>query len=525
MVITPSSLHNANSETDPHFLTSDPENIAHHSMGPEMTHTRTYGWLAITVVICASAAACFPDADVAPDQLAALSSTEEHARLDSVISNLIATGDVTGLSIAITTDTGIVWSRGFGVQHQETGEAVNTHSVFEAASLSKPVFAYAVLQLVDEGIIDLDTPIAEYYEYEAIQHDDRRGQITPRDVLTHSPGFPNWRPRGGQLTINFEPGSEFSYSGEGFVYLQRAIMQITGEPLDQIAKRLVFDPLGMTSSSYLWQDGFEEKIALPHGPDGELLRKNRPQPGQGNAAASLHTTAPDYARFIQAIMNGTGLSDTTAAAMLSPQIDVDSGVTWGLGIGLQDNEYGRGFWHWGDNSGYKAYTLTYPQSGVGVIWFTNSENGHAILNGLLSQVFGGEHAASRWLDYEQYDAPGRTVREELERVYGGEGVEAAVARYHELKASEPAEAFDEFLLNSLGYSLLQNGMLADAITTFELNVAEYPDASNPYDSLGEAYLAAGDTIRAIHNYKRSVELNPDNTAGAAVLQRLRANTN
>ncbi len=480
------------------------------------------------LVFCAytalSVAACVQDSNIEPDRLSTLMSDTVLANLESAIPALMDSGGVTGMSIAITADTGLVWSRGFGVRSAEARESVDSSSVFEAASLSKPVFAYAFLQLVDEGVFDLDTPISEYFEYEAIAHDPRGAQITPRMVLTHSPGFPNWRPRDGQLTIDNEPGTEFSYSGEGFVYLQRAVMHVTGEPLDQIANRLVFAPLGMRSSSYLWQEEFEDRVALPHNADGQVMNKNKPQTGRGNAAASLHTTAPDFARFVMAVMKDSLLSDSTAAAMLTPQIDVDSNVTWGLGIGLQENEYGRGFWHWGDNSGYKAYTLSYPERGIGIVWFTNSDNGHSILDGMLELLFGGEHMASRWLDYEQYDSPGKKVREELRRVYGDAGIDSAIARYHELKASEPAEAFDEFLLNSLGYSLLQNDRIDDAIAAFELNVAEYPEASNPYDSLGEAYLAAGDTARAIVNYQRSVEIDPGNTNGAAILERLRGGT-
>jgi len=302
-------------------------------------------------------------------------------------------------------------------------------------------------------------------------------------------------------------------------------MDVTGEPLNQLARRLVFDPLGMTNSSYLWQDEFANTIAMPHGAAGEVLRKNKPTPGGGNAAASLHTTANDYARFIMAVMNGTGLTDSTATAMLTPQIGVDSSVSWGLGIGLQDTDYGRGFWHWGDNTGYKAYTLTYPERHVGAIWFTNSENGHSILDGMLDLLFGGEQPGAQWLAYEQFDSPLRQVREELEQVYAENGVDSAIVRYHVLKANMQEDVFDEFCLNSMGYSLLGAGQVQDAIAVFELNVAEYPDASNPYDSLGEAYLAAGDTARAIVNYQRSVDLDPGNTNGAELLQRLRASSN
>jgi tetratricopeptide (TPR) repeat protein len=192
----------------------------------------------------------------------------------------------------------------------------------------------------------------------------------------------------------------------------------------------------------------------------------------------------------------------------------DSGVTWGLGIGLQDNAAGRAFWHWGDNTGYKAYTVSYPEHGVGVVWFTNSENGQSILEAMLGATVGGGHPAAEWLGYEAYDSPTRAVRETLVRTYEENGIDAAIAEYHQ-------EAFDESLLNSLGYRLLRGDRIQDAIAVFELNVAEYPDASNPYDSLGEAYLAAGDTARAIVNYETSVELNPDNTNGIAVLERIR----
>jgi CubicO group peptidase (beta-lactamase class C family) len=456
-----------------------------------------------------------------PTRLEALTTPEAIAGLEEAIPALMDSGGVTGMAIAITSDTGVVWSRGFGLKSRETEEPVTPRSVFEAASLSKPVFAYAVLQLVDQGLMDLDTPISDYYEYADIAQDERHKLITPRMVLTHSPGFPNWRPRGGELTIDREPGTEFSYSGEGFVYLQMAVMELTGEPLDQLARRLVFEPLGMTSSSYLWQEEFEDVVALPHGSDGQVLEKNRPQPGRGNAAASLHTTAPDFARFMTAVMNGAGLSDSTAAAMLTPQIEVDPGLAWGLGIGLQETEEGRAFWHWGDNMAYKAYTITYPDDGMGVVWFTNSENGHSILGAMLGATVGGHQPAVAWLDYEAFDSPTRVVREAMEAAYEASGIEAAVAEYHRMRAIHPPKAFGESFLNGLGYRLLRADRIEDAIVLFELNVEEYPDASNPYDSLGEAYLTAGDTARAIANYERSVELDPGNANGLAVLERIR----
>jgi CubicO group peptidase (beta-lactamase class C family) len=456
-----------------------------------------------------------------PDKVDTLTQPERLAALDSVIPELMDSGSVTGLSIAIVNDSGVAWARGFGLRDAQTGEPVDENSVFEAASLSKPVFAYAVLQLVDEGILELDRPIVAYWDYEYVE-DDRYKQITPRMVLSHTTGFPNWRPRGSDLTIDFDPGEKFSYSGEGFVYLQMAVMDITDQTLQEIVAERVFEPLGMTSSGYIWKDTFDENLAMPHDEDGAVGRKYRPRPGRGNAAASLHTTAIDFARFIHAVMQGQLLSDSLAAAYLTPQVEVDSGVMWGLGIGLQNDAYGRGYWHWGDNTNYKAYTLTYPERGTGIVWFTNSENGQTILDALLEETLGGGQAAAGWLGYEQYNSPTRLTRETLWEAIEENGVEAAIAQYYELKKTEAPEAFDEFVLNSLGYRLLGAERFDDALEIFKLNVEEYPDAWNPYDSLGEAYMRAGNLELAIAYYEKSLELNPDNTGGKAALERIRS---
>jgi len=456
-----------------------------------------------------------------PDPLATLTSETRLHELEGFIPALMDSAGVPGLAMAIVSDTAIEWSRGFGVRSAETGAKVDPNTVFEAASLSKPVFAYAVLQMVDEGGLDLDTPIAEIYA-EPVSPDPRYRRITPRMVLSHTPGFPNWRPRGGDLLINFDPGERFSYSGEGFGYLQRAVMHLTGEPLQDFAARRVFQPLGMTRSSYVWEERFDGDYAVPHTSDGTPLEKRKPQRGRGHAAATLHTTALDYGRFLIAVMNGVGLSDSMASAMLTSQVVVDSGVTWGLGIGLQESETGRAYWHWGDNLGFKAFTTAYPERGVGMVWFTNSDNGQALLSSLLRATVGGAQPGAAWLDYEQHDAPTRLVREQLWRTIEGQGVSEAIAEYHALKDTLPAEAFDEYVLNSLGYRLLRGGRASDAIAIFQLNVDEYPEAWNPYDSLGEAYAEAGDTAKAIAAYEQSIELNPENTNGAAILQRLRA---
>jgi CubicO group peptidase (beta-lactamase class C family) len=443
------------------------------------------------------------------------------AELERVVPALLDSGQVTGLSIALIADGAIVWSRGFGMRSSGTGQPVDSNTVFEAASLSKPVLAYGVMKLVDDGKLDLDKPLADYLPYEDIAHDERYKRITARMVLSHSSGFPNWRPREGRLTIGFEPGSKFSYSGEGFVYLQKVVEQLTGQPLTEFMDETVLQPLGMTRSSYIWDERFADNVAAPHASDGSAMEKQT-LGGPGNAAASLHTTAPDFARFMIAIMHGEALSKSSAQGMLTPQVEVDPGVSWGLGTGLESSERGLGFWHWGHNDGYRAYTLGYRNGGDGVVWFTNSSNGMLILRALLHATMSGQHPSLAWLDYEPYDAPARRVRFALENTIRAEGLEVGIRVYHELKSTYPPEAFGENMLNTLGYALLRSDLIDAAIGIFQLNIEQFPDAWNPYDSLGEAYMVAGQLDLAIKYYEKSLELNPDNTNGTAMLERIRA---
>ena len=136
---------------------------------------------------------------------------------------------------------------------------LDTATIFEAASLSKPVFAYLVLRLADRGEFDLDRPLLEMLEYPRVAHDERSKRITARMVLSHGTGLPNWG--GERLTLQFDPGTAYGYSGEGFVFLQKAIERVTGRSLEALARREVFQPLGMTRSSFVWQERFAGNAA------------------------------------------------------------------------------------------------------------------------------------------------------------------------------------------------------------------------------------------------------------------------
>jgi CubicO group peptidase (beta-lactamase class C family) len=308
------------------------------------------------------------------------------AQLQEDVPSLMRQADVPGLSIAILRNCRLFWLHNFGVKNATTREPVADNTIFEAASLSKPVFTYAVLKLVDQGKLSLDVPLSNYLPKPYIEADNRLDKITARIVLSHRTGFPNWRGDGNPLTINFNPGERFSYSGEGFVYLQTVVERITGKPLNDVMSELVFTPLGMDSTSYIWRSDFDARTAYGHDADGTPtdLRKD----DHFNAAASLNTTAHDYALFLAAILNGAGLKPSTVRDMQTPQIAVDPACTnctdhvpkelsknifWGLGWGIQRDGNSESLWHWGDNGYFKCFVVVDRAHQSAVIMFTNSE--------------------------------------------------------------------------------------------------------------------------------------------------------
>jgi len=324
------------------------------------------------------------------------------------VRRLMSEANLPGLTVATVHD-GHVSIDNYGVRNAHSASPVDEHTVFAAASLSKPVFAYIVLQLIDQGRLSFDDPVAKYAQVD-VKDDQRAGLVTVRQVLSHTTGLPNWRSKVWPMRTFFPPGDRFSYSGEGFVWLQQAVEAITGEKLDAVAQRLVFEPLGMTDSSFVWQPRFGDDHADPHNGAGEPLPQYRPT--EANAAASLQTTAADYARFLIAVLHGERLRPETATMWLSPQVTLRRhcafcldarpagepiGVAWGLGWGLEPAS--DTFFHWGDNGGFKAMAMGSRRTGVAIVVLTNGAAGLWSAMALAGEQFPGPHPSFNWLDY------------------------------------------------------------------------------------------------------------------------------
>ena len=294
---------------------------------------------------------------------------------------------IPGISVAVIKDSKVVYHRGFGVKNTATREPVTDDTVFEAASMTKPVFAYTVLRLVDRGVLELDTPLYTYLPYEDIAHDDRYKLITARMVLTHRTGFPNWRT--GKLDIKFTPGTEVSYSGEGFVYLGKVVEKLTGKKLVDLCREEVFAPLGIENASLVWNEDVARLTATGHGGSSPMAKG---KPSQPNVAASLHVDAGNYARFLIAVLQGKGLSEPTAKEMLRSQVKMpdQQGASWGLGIAIEETPFGTNYGHGGRNTGFTSHSVMYKDQGIGYVFLVNNDDASKIDNVLNAYLIAGK---------------------------------------------------------------------------------------------------------------------------------------
>ncbi len=434
-------------------------------------------------------------------------------QLEKLFPELMEKASIPGLSAALVRGGRVVWTGAFGVGNTEGGEPVTGDTVFEAASLSKPVFAAIVMQWVDRGLLDLNEPLWKTLPYPRLAHDPRAQAITARMVLSHTAGLPNWG--GSPLQIKFDPGTRWSYSGEGYVYLQRVVEKLTGSSLDDLARKEVFEPLGMARSSYVWRKDYESLAASGHtwlSEPRDLRRSENP-----NAAASLYTTASDYARFVAALLSRQPLAEGTLARMGEPVSQVSDGdspesakhLWWGLGWGIKEGRRGKALWHWGDNEIFRCFVLFYPETGDGLVYFSNSENGLSIAKDVES-LFDDDPWAAEWLNYKSYDDKRQKARAAIVDTFLHRDFGSGMTRLEEFAASP--EGRDEQLLNRIGYDLLERELHAPAIEVLRANIRLHPESANAWDSLAEAQLLGGEVGSALESLQRAAAIEPENKA-------------
>jgi CubicO group peptidase (beta-lactamase class C family) len=308
---------------------------------------------------------------------------------DSKITSLLEQHNIPSIAIGYIEDGKLKQLRSFGVQKQGSPASVN--SIYKVASLTKPIAALVALKIIENGDLQLDEPISKYYIDPDIKDHLFLNKLTARHILSQQSGFPNWRylTESNKLTFEFEPGTKFQYSGEGFEYLRKAIENKLKKPFEQIASDILFSPLGMKNTHFYWTPEINEKdYAVEHDENGEAIAFEKYY--EANAAANLLTTANDYSKFLIHIINGAGLSGNLYAEFLKPQVNEKNGIDRSLGMQLLSNLPNNelALMHTGGDYGTKAIAIAFPNSKRGLVLFSNSENGMVLWQKILSEYFG-----------------------------------------------------------------------------------------------------------------------------------------
>lgn len=313
--------------------------------------------------------------------------------------NLFRSLNIPAYQVAYYKGDNIVFQLSNGFRNQDTKQAINHNTAFQAASLTKVVATYVFLRLMDRGLISLDKPLWEYYPYDRLINHPNKDKITARMVLTHRTGLLNWEGdvpteewRETPLTQQFIPGTDYRYSGEGFYFLQETMEHITKKSFQELVEQEVLIPFEMKDSEIVWKDRLEQNAAFGHFKDMKPRKLGKYL--KSNAAYTLYTTAKDYTNFLEkVIFEGKGLKAETHKLFLEKAGEVkkdkntsadDQHVPIALGLRMQINEVGTSYWHTGSNPGFRCYFVAYPKTKEILTVFTNSENGFSSMPGILA---------------------------------------------------------------------------------------------------------------------------------------------
>jgi CubicO group peptidase (beta-lactamase class C family) len=300
-------------------------------------------------------------------------------QLERFVNEQMAARKIPGLSLAIINNGNIAFAKNFGVKNAVTLEPVDERTIFEACSISKPVFAYFVLKQIEKGILDLDKPLCEYYlDPDLDASDERHRQLTARMVLCHASGFPNWRADGAdKLAFQSIPGIKYGYSGEGYQLLSRVLAHIlkkTDVELNDVFQEDIVKPLGIQSMNFTWNASLEPLKAFSHREGKPTDNTSQGPENWFGSAGSLHTNANDYARFL---INVLDEKNNVGAQLLALQTNMPTepdGLHRSMGFPQKIVQGKVRYFHLGNNSDARAYCHFYQNEGMGVVMFGNCDN-------------------------------------------------------------------------------------------------------------------------------------------------------
>jgi len=444
-----------------------------------------------------------------------------------------------GLSVAVIDGYTIVWTKAYGTTELGGSTPIATDTLFQAGSISKPVAATGMMALVQKGVLSLDEDVNLKLKTWKVPDNEftKEQKVTLRRLASHTAGltvhgFPGYdindklptivqvlngeKPPANTdpIRVDFVPGTKERYSGGGVTIEQLLMTDVTGKAFPALMKELVLDKIAMKDSTYQQPLPAAWAARTPTGTSSD----GKPVHGKWHvypemAAAGLWTTPTDLAKFaIEIALSRNGksnkvLSQKSVQEMLTPQPSTEG---TGIGFAVPPQIPGQ-FGHNGADEGFQALLVMNSETGQGIAAMANSDNGVLVADEFLRSVakeYGWKGERKRGT-YEEFSL--------IEKLRGADGV---LKKYDALKSSSEKRP-EEWVLNAMGYDALSSGKTDDAVRMFERNVKEYPESSNVYDSLAEAYAKAGKKELAIENYEKSLSLDANNQHAKDELKRLR----
>jgi len=432
----------------------------------------------------------------------------------------------------------VLHERAFGQANLEWGIPNTLDTKFEIASMTKPMTALIIFQLLEEGKIRLDGKISDYIPY---YPRETGAKITVDQLLNHTSGLqqdiafsdnandipPIVTKINADLLSNdelvrliaarplrFEPGSDYGYSSDAYAVLGAIIEHVTGKSYWQALAERILKPAGMTETV--------PALLTPLGPK-RASGYRQSFTGIENAmhiaatpAGGLYSTARDLHRWERALY-GTSLASQRSKDHLFALRKVVTAYGWKTAEEEWAGKKHKVLRTTGGLPGFVNLLLRVPEQERVVILLSN-------IRGSVYRLDDIAAAVNRILDAAPYEMPKRSIADTILPIIEQSGVTAALTQFEQMRARPAEYSLSESEMNSLGYYLLNTRKAIDAaVAVFRLNVEAFPASANAYDSLGEAYMVKGDKELAIRNYQRSLELNPENTNAVEMLKKLRAN--
>jgi CubicO group peptidase (beta-lactamase class C family) len=426
----------------------------------------------------------------------------------------------------------IIYKGAFGMANMEWGIPNTPDTRFRLGSITKQFTAMLILQLVEQGKVKLDAKLSDYLpEYRK----DIGEKVTVHQLLTHTSGIPSYTglpnffqdvsrnpykvddfvKKYASGDLEFEPGSKFAYNNSGYFLLGAIVEHVTGKSYETVLKERILDPVGMKNTGYDHYDTILQKRAAGYAKtsDGYV---NAPYLDMSipYAAGSLYSTVEDLFLWDQALYTNSLLTEQSKTLMYKPFLQ-DYAYGWVVrNASFKENNLPiQVISHGGGINGFATNISRYPNQKNLIVILDNTGQS----TGPLAETIG------KILYNQPYEMPKMPLVAKLDKTIRDKGVEAGITEYRELKAKHSdMYDFSESQLNELGYLLLRNGKRNEAVEIFKLNVEAFPKGSNTYDSLADAYVATDQKELAIANYKKSIELDPENKNAVASLKRLEA---